>query len=68
MVRVMDIYVYLVVSRIARPFVTGRLLIRDYKSPAVAATSNIHKVTENKLPQYANYVISKFDLRSFTVS
>ena len=35
---------------------------------AVAATSNAHEVTEKELPQYVDYVISKFDLRSFTVS
>ena len=39
-------------------------------APDVATQSHttIHLVTEKELPQYEEYVISKFDLRSYTVS
>ena len=32
-----------------------------------SAPGAIHLVTEQELPQYEEYVISKFELRSFTV-
>ena len=40
-------------------------------APDVATQSRdttIHLVTEKELPQYEEYVISKFELRSYTVS
>ena len=46
---------------------TAARLDHDKIKMAVATTSSVHKVTEKELPQYVDYVISKFDLRSFTV-